>query len=350
MSVRRFLFYFPPGSTVFLSGGWYNSGRVMQMRTVVYGDILLAVNWIVDYFLLVGVAALTGCGAARGRLLLGGALGGASAFVFLAPPLPWWGQAAYQLVTGTLVLLVAFRVRRLRSFLRLWFWYFLLNLCYTGLVLAAVYWLSFSAVRQNNMAFYYDVSPLLLVGCIAALYLLLRLVLLLLEPARTDKIVRAEIDCAGETLHAELLIDSGLSAQDVLLEQPLLLLSWPDTLGSAANTSVCAAEKIPVCAAAMKEEKGETFSAQAASVQGDGMREKLNRWFSAPQGAALSPGLRLVPLHTAAGPLLAPALTAKAVINSRPAVVTLAFCGERLCGGRVQGLFGAKSYEMIGGR
>ena len=33
------------------------------MQTVIYGDILLAVNWIVDYFLLVGVAALTGCGA-----------------------------------------------------------------------------------------------------------------------------------------------------------------------------------------------------------------------------------------------------------------------------------------------
>ncbi len=311
------------------------------MRTVVYGDILLAVNWIVDYFLLMGVAALTGCGAARGRLLLGGALGGASAFVFLAPPLPWWGQAAYQLVTGTLVLLVSFRVRRLRSFLRLWFWYFLLNLCYTGLVLAAMYRLSFSAVRQNNLAFYYDVSPLLLVGCITALYLLLRLVLLLLEPARADKIVRAEIGCADETLYAEILIDSGLSAQDVLLEQPLLLLSWPDTLGDPA--------KVPVGAAVSKA-ASERFSAQAVSVPDGDMREKLSRWFSAPQEAVLSPGLRLVPLHTAAGPLLAPALTAKAVINNRPAVVTLAFCSERFCNGRVQGLFGAKSYEMIGGR
>ena len=51
-----------------------------------------------------------------------------------------------------------------------------------------------------------------------------------------------------------------------------------------------------------------------------------------------------------AGPLLAPAVTARAIINNRPATVTLAFCREHLRAGRVQGLFGAKSYEMIGGK
>ena len=295
------------------------------METVIYGDILLAVNWIVDYFLLVGVAALTGCGAARGRLLLGGALGGLSAFIFLAPPLPVWVRVGYHLAAGTAVLLTAFRVRRLRSFLRLWFWYFLLNLCYTGLVLAAMYWLSFSGVRQNNLAFYYDVPPLLLVGCIAVMYILLRLVLLLLEPPQAEKIVRAEIDTADGRLYAEVLIDSGMSAEDVLLGQPLLLLSWSDTL-----------EKQPLPAG----------TAPAEST----LREKVAHWFSAPQGALPSQGLRLVPLHTAAGSVLAPAVTARAVINNRPATVTVAFCRERLCSGRVQGLFGAKSYEMIGGK
>ena len=53
--------FFAGGVLYSLSGGW-------KMRTVIYVDILLAVNWVVDYFLLVGVAALTGCGAARWRL------------------------------------------------------------------------------------------------------------------------------------------------------------------------------------------------------------------------------------------------------------------------------------------
>ncbi len=299
------------------------------MKTVIYGDILLAVNWIVDYFLLVGVAALTGCGASRSRLLLGGALGGLSAFIFLAPALPVWAVVGYQLLTGTAILLTAFRVRRLRNFLRLWFWYFLLNLCYTGLVLAAMYWLSFSAVRQNNLAFYYDVPPLLLVGCIAVLYALLRLVLLLFDVPQPEKIVRAEIDTADGRLYAEVLIDSGLSAEDVLLGQPLLLLSWPDTL---------------------EKQRPPEKAMEPAAPAGCSLREAVAHWFAAPTDALPLPGLRLVPLHTAAGPLLAPAVTAQAVINNRSATVTLAFCKERLRAGRVQGLFGAKSYDMIGGK
>ena len=310
----------------FCNGAGILAFRVMQMETVIYGDILLAVNWIVDYFLLVGVAAISGCGAARGRLLLGGALGGLSAFVFLAPPLPVWGQVLYQLASGTIVLLVAFRVRRPQYFLRLWFWYFLLNLCYTGLVLAAVYWLSFSAVRQNNLTFYYDVSPLLLVGCIVALYALLRLILLLFDTPQAEKIVRAEIEADGMRLYAEVLIDSGLCAEDILLGQPLLLLSWPDTLGRST--------RVPVPAAPA-----------ARSLQ-----EKVAHWFDGAADALPEPGLRLVPLHTAAGSLLVPAVTAQARINNRPVTVTLAFCREKLRSGRVQGLFGAKSYEMIGGK
>ena len=295
------------------------------MNTVIYIDILLAINWMVDYFLLVGTAALTGCAAAWRRLLLGGAIGGCSALIFLAPPLPLWMQLLYQLAAGTAVLLAAFRVRRLRNFMRLWFWYFMLNLCYSGLVLAAVYWLSFNAVRRNNLAFYYDVPPLLLVGCILIMYFVLRLVLVLFDAPRSDKIVRAEVSLNGETLHAEVLIDSGMSAQDVLLEQPLLLLSWPDTL--------------------------QKRTVPAKNLQLEALCAKLESWFSAPSSAEVLPaGLRLVPLRTAAGMLLAPALTAQAVINGCAVRVTLAFCKERFRAGQVQGLFGAQSYERIGGR
>ncbi len=293
------------------------------MRTVIYLDILLAVNWIVDYFLLVGTAALTGCAASRWRLLAGGVLGGASALIFLAPELPLWLQAAYQLATGTLVLLAAFRVRRFRHFAKLWAWYFLLNLCYSGLVLAAVWRMAVPVVRQNNLAFYYDVSPMLLVGCVVSMYLLLRLLLLLFDVPRSDKVVRVQAQAGELRLDVEVLIDSGMTAEDMLLSRPLLLLSWTDALGGVARS---------------------TREAE--------LRQGLGLWFSskATEKAQLPQGMHLVPLHTAAGPLLAPAMTAQAVINGRAAQVTLAFCEERFRAGRVQGVFGARSYEMIGGK
>lgn len=303
-----------------------------MMQTVVYADILFAVNWIVDYFLLVGTAALAASAVSRGRLLLGAALGGASAFIFLAPPLPLWMQWGYQLLSGTLVLLAAFRLRpggRLRSLVKLWFWYFLLNLCYAGLVLGAMYWLSAVHIHQNNLAFYYNVPPLLLVGCILAMYALLRLLLILFEAPHSEKIVRAVVEAAGQTLEVDVLVDSGFTASDAMLGQPLLLLSYPDTVGALRQTPAVA----------------------VGGAGGMWLAARLQACFAGGQPAAeeLPPGLRLVPLHTVAGGMLAPALTAQAVIGGRNARVTLAFCNERFRAGRVQGLFGAKSYEMIGG-
>lgn len=304
---------------------------VMQMRTVVYADILLAINWIVDYFLLLGVAVITGCGVTRWRLLLAGALGGCSAFIFLAPQLPLWAQLAYQAVTGALIVLAAFRLHRPRTFLKLAFWYFLLNLCYSGLVLAAMYWLSFTGVRRKNMAFYYDVSPLLLVVCIVALYLLLRLLLLLFEKPRSDVIVWAHVQLQQEQLDAEILVDSGFTASDALLGLPLLLLSFPDTVTEAQPQLKSALEEY-FCAGAVAGSGAKPVSAAA----GQNPEHTLH-------------GMRLLPLHTAAGSVLVPAFTAQAVLNGRSVQVAAAFSKERFRAGQVQGLFGAKSYEMIGG-
>ena len=290
------------------------------MGGVIYADILLAINWVVDHFLLVGVAAITGCCTARFRLFLGGMLGACSALIFLAPELPLWGQILYQLFTGAAVLLTAFRLRRPRHFLKLCLWWFLLNFCYSGFVLAVMYWMTPVGVRRNNLVFYFDVSPLLLLGCILAMYGALRLLLLLFEPPASEKIVRAQLEVQGETLNTEVLVDSGFTGRDPMLEQPLLLLSYPDTLEK--NTS-------------------------------GPLRMQLNTYYgscTASGPTCLPPGLRLIPLHTAGGKVLAPACTAKATINGQRAQVTAAFSRERFRDGQVQGLFGQKSYEMIGGR
>lgn len=287
----------------------------MKMR-VVYADVLFAINWIVDYFLLLGAAALAGCSVRRRRLLAGAALGGASAFIFFAPQLPLWAQLLYQLASGTLVVLASYRVYRARSYIKLWCWYFLLNLCFSGLVLALCWWLSFTGLRRRNLAFYCDVSPLMLVGCIVGLYALLRLLLLLFDRPAADRVVRAHAVVKGERLDAEVLLDSGFTATDVMAGLPLLLLSYPDTVGRAQPA----------------------------------LRARLEPYFSPRQGLpVLAAGLRLVPLHTAGGPALVPGLTADAEINGHPLQLTLAFSPERFRAGQVQGLFGQKSYEMMGG-
>ena len=57
---------------------------------VVYADILLAVNWWVDFLLLLGVRRFMGIGVKPWRLVLGALIGALFSFVLLMPPMATW--------------------------------------------------------------------------------------------------------------------------------------------------------------------------------------------------------------------------------------------------------------------
>ena len=58
---------------------------------IVYGDILLALNWWLDFLLLLGVRRILGGGARPWRLALGALVGACSCFTLFLPPLAvWW--------------------------------------------------------------------------------------------------------------------------------------------------------------------------------------------------------------------------------------------------------------------
>ena len=55
------------------------------MKTVIYLDVLLLVNFLAGYFLLMAAGLLSGCAARQLRLLAGAGLAALSALVLFAP-------------------------------------------------------------------------------------------------------------------------------------------------------------------------------------------------------------------------------------------------------------------------
>ena len=117
------------------------------MKTVVYLDILLLVNFLIGYFLLRAAARLAGADLGAGRALAGAAASALSTLILLAPELPGWLGAAYKLATAAAIVLIAFGFKGWRPFLRACVWFFILNLGLAGLVLLAVYRGGFPACR-----------------------------------------------------------------------------------------------------------------------------------------------------------------------------------------------------------
>ena len=277
------------------------------MRTVIYLDSLLLINFVIGWFLLRAAGLLAGALPPSGRTLAGAVLAALSTLILLAPVMPVPAQLAYQLATALCVVRAAFPWRGLRCFARGTFWYFALNLGLAGLVILALTRGGAAGMHTNNLAVYFDVSPMLLLVCTLSVY-------------GMAKLAAAVFGCpAGEPLWAlELEMDGvilrGLALRDPYTGRPVVLMSWPAVTG-----------RLPA-----------------------ELERYLTGWFSGEAGAVPPPGLgvRLLQCGTAVGDGLLPGVPVKQVrltcggrtVCAGP--VVLVFAGRRLADGRYDALLG----------
>lgn len=289
------------------------------MKTVIYLDVLLLVNFLLAWFLLRGTALITGAPQKNGRLALGSVLAALSTLVLLVPAMPWWAQAGYKAAGSLVIVWAAYSFSGWRSLCKRAAWYFLLNLALAGAVFLAVYAVGPAGMQTNNLAVYFDISPWTLLLCVLCVWLGLRLVNLLFAPPTSDQAVEAELEWEGKSLRFSALADTGCRLSDPLTGQPVLLLSLPALEKQMPLQAVRAAQLY--------------FSGTVPDAPG---------------------GMRLVSCQTPAGPCVIPAFSAQKIRfgrggrNTQREHVTVGLVNTRFQPGDKEALVGADWLEQLG--
>ena len=283
----------------------------MRVKTVVYLDVLLLVNFLVGYFLLRAAGLLTGAAPGFGRAVLGGAAAACSSLILLAPPLPPAFQGAYQLGTALLIVYIAFGWNGWRGLVRRTLWYTLMNLLQAGLVLLAVQRWGVPMLHTNNLAVYFDLSPLTLLLAVLSVYLCIRLgVLLFGEPPPQAWEVQIQLPRAKVRVSAGL--DTGFLVRDPWTERAVLLVGWPQVRGQLDRATA----------------------------------EFLDAYFAGKEPVEAGLPIRLIPCRTVAGQRVLPGVVAQRVWLHQNGVhrggvnVTVAFAPEALEANGWEALFG----------
>ena len=257
------------------------------MKTVVFVDELLLVNFAVSAALLLCAGLLCGRACTGLRLCLGSGVAALCTLALLAPA--WPAPLAVLYKTGTCCLVVAavYGLPGVRGFGQLCAWYTALNFALCGAVILP-------GVQANNLSVCLPVRPGWLLGCCGAVYGLLRGLLACFgRPQRSCFAAVLELDDAAIPVQA--YHDTGFSLQEPLSGRMVVLVQYP-----------------PVRAALP-----------------EALRAYLDLWFA---GSAPAPpsglALRLVPCSTIAGHTLLPAVPAAALRVGRSRVPGLlaAFC------------------------
>lgn len=146
-----------------------------SLKQTVYADVLLALNFFINYFLLLSVGRIMRTAVSRTRVCLAAAFGAVSSLTLFLPPMNALAGCLVKLAISSGMVLIAFRQPSLRGFGR-----YLLVTCavtfgFGGAMLAL--WLTAAphGMYYRNGTVYFSLSPGFIIAVTVACYTLITL-------------------------------------------------------------------------------------------------------------------------------------------------------------------------------
>lgn len=209
----------------------------MGLKTVIYLDVLLIVNFLAAYFLLLAAGLLSGQRAGFIRMIPGSGAAALSSLLLFAPELPYVAQILYKVVTALIITAIAFGWRSKRRLITAACWYAALNIALAGLVLLVILQTGTKLLQTGNLSVYLRVSPLLLVilsgVCCFCVEMGGRF---FARRQPTAETVGLELELGGMIIHLRAALDTGCHLKDPITCLPVLVVSFPDAKNRLPQT------------------------------------------------------------------------------------------------------------------
>ncbi len=207
---------------------------------VIYADILLAVNWWIDFLLLIGVGRFIGIFAHVWRIIIASFVGGLFSVLLFFPALPAWATLLLKIVSAAIMVFIAFGKCTGHQFVKILSVLFGISAGLAGLCSALYFYIAPPKLYVYNGVVYYAASPWLLLGLTLLCYGLLRVIEYINRrraPLHKDYIVTIVYQNHSITIHC--LYDSGNHLVEPFSNQPVILVER-----SSVSRLLCVPEQL----------------------------------------------------------------------------------------------------------
>ena len=191
---------------------------------VIYADILIVVNLIVDYFLIRITAVILRRKPPLWRTVAAAAVAAAGTLVIFLPQLPVAAEIAEKAVMSAAVCLIAFGYINFRQTVFAAAVFFGVTFCYAGGMLALWYIFKPGGMAINNSVVYFDVSPVFLVGFSALGFLIFSVISSVFSRRhKTADTCLVTLEFCGKKADFSAVSDSGNSLCDPFFGSPVII-------------------------------------------------------------------------------------------------------------------------------
>lgn len=194
------------------------------MKTVIYADVLVTVNFIVNYFLLRACAAITGHSFRTWRLIISSLIGGIFSIVIFIDNINVPLNMLIKSVLFTVMVLTAFGAKNIKSFLKNCASFALVNFGFAGIMFALCTSVVPNAAIYKNGIVYFDISLVTLTVSAIICYCVLSIISRLTKSKVPQKsIYEIKIHYNNETANGKALFDSGNTLCDCFSGRPVII-------------------------------------------------------------------------------------------------------------------------------
>ena len=194
------------------------------MKTVIYADVLVTVNFIVNYFLLRACAAITGHSFRTWRLIISSLIGGIFSIVIFIDNITVPLNMLIKSVLFTVMVLTAFGAKNIKSFLKNCASFALVNFGFAGIMFALCTSVVPNAAIYKNGIVYFDISLVTLTVSAIICYCVLSIISRFTKSKVPQKsIYEIKIHYNNETANGKALFDSGNTLCDCFSGRPVII-------------------------------------------------------------------------------------------------------------------------------
>ena len=195
--------------------------------TVIYIDVLFALNLFVNYFLLLAAGLILRRPFKRWRLLVSALLGALFALTVLLPDGPAVLTALSKLLMFAVLVLTAFGFVSPLSMIKAFGAFLAVNVAFGGIMFALYYFVAPAGMLYYNGTVYFNISPLILIGMTILCYAIVRLLGRILKHEGLETgLYTVILEADGITAQCTALLDTGNSLTDVLSGMPVMVVEY----------------------------------------------------------------------------------------------------------------------------
>lgn len=195
------------------------------MKQTVYIDVLMTVNFFINYFLLLACAKFLSLSFKRSRLAIASALGAVFSLCVLLPEYPAVLSLTGKLLMSVAIVLCAFGFGGIKRIIRNTLAFYVINFAFAGAMIAVWYFFAPQGMVMRNSIVYFNISPVLLIvfaaGCYAVFSIIGRITG---RRAPKELFCHITVQRGGISCGCNARVDTGNSLREPFSNYPVVVI------------------------------------------------------------------------------------------------------------------------------